>query len=86
MNPAPTTFTEPIRAAQHARLVIEMADFFTGLAAEEFEYPAVPDDMIVKALAEALVKYADRDGAAGTVALQDLIERLQDHLKHNLMD
>lgn len=56
--PARDDFTAPIRRAQHARLVIEMTDFFTGLAAEEQDYPAVPEEMLFAALAESIRNYA----------------------------
>lgn len=75
---APTTFTDPVRKAQHERLVIEMNNFFTELAREELHWPAVPDDMIVDALADALVLYSNQ--RQGTVTLQLTIEQMQARL------
>lgn len=75
---APTTFTDPVRRAQKERLVSEMNDFFTELAREEMHWPAVPDDLIIDALADALVLYSNE--RQGTVTLQLVIDQLQSRL------
>lgn len=58
----------------------EFTSFFTHMRTPEPGWPAVPDHVMVDALADSLVEIAERDKKAGIAYLQTLVHELQDRI------